>query len=43
MIAKILLVDDDPVTLQLLSRILCGLGEIRVATNGIDALELPAR
>jgi diguanylate cyclase (GGDEF)-like protein len=40
MTAKILLVDDDPVTIQLLSRILSGLGEIRIATNGIDALDV---
>ena len=40
MTAKILLVDDDPVTIQLLRRILAGLGEIRIATNGVDALEM---
>lgn len=40
MTAKILLVDDDPVTVHLLQRILSGLGEIRSATNGVDALEL---
>jgi len=36
----ILLVDDDPGTLQLLSSILLGEGTIRFATNGTDALRI---
>ena len=37
---RILLVDDDPGTIQLLSRILSGLAEVQFATNGADALRL---
>ena len=37
---KILLVDDDPGTIQLLARMLEGMGELRFATNGADALRL---
>jgi len=36
----ILLVDDDPGMIQLLSRALAGLGRLRFATNGADALRL---
>jgi diguanylate cyclase (GGDEF)-like protein len=38
--AEILLVDDDPGAMQLLSSILSGLGNIRFATNGKDALRI---
>jgi len=37
---RILLVDDDPGTIQLLGRILSGLGELQFATSGADALRL---
>jgi diguanylate cyclase (GGDEF)-like protein len=37
---SILLVDDDPGTIQLLSRILAGVGDLRFATSGMDALRL---
>jgi diguanylate cyclase (GGDEF)-like protein len=37
---NILLVDDDPSAIQLLSRILSGSGNLRFATNGTDALRL---
>ncbi|HSW06911.1 diguanylate cyclase domain-containing protein [Aquabacterium sp.] len=37
---NILLVDDDPGTIQLLGRILSGLGTLRFATSGEDALRL---
>jgi len=37
---SILLVDDDPGTIQLLARILSGTGTLRFATNGADALRL---
>ena len=37
---RILLVDDDPGAIQLLGRILGGVGQIRFATNGEDALAL---
>jgi diguanylate cyclase (GGDEF)-like protein len=37
---RILLVDDDPGTIQVLSRILTGLAEVRFATGGVDALRL---
>lgn len=37
---KILVVDDDPGAIQLMGRILAGLGELRFATNGADALRL---
>lgn len=36
----ILIVDDDPGTLRLLGSILAGVGSIRVATSGRDALRL---
>lgn len=36
----ILLVDDDPSTIQLLARILKGAGDLRFASNGEDALRL---
>jgi diguanylate cyclase (GGDEF)-like protein len=36
----ILLVDDDPGTIQLLSRILAGYGTLRFATSGEDAIRL---
>jgi diguanylate cyclase (GGDEF)-like protein len=38
--ADILIVDDDPATLQLLSRILSDVGRIHLATNGTDALRI---
>jgi diguanylate cyclase (GGDEF)-like protein len=37
---NILLVDDDAVTIQLLARILHGLGNLRFATDGAEALRL---
>jgi diguanylate cyclase (GGDEF)-like protein len=37
---SILLVDDDPGAIQLMGRILVGLGQLRFATNGNDALRL---
>jgi len=36
----ILLVDDDPGAIQLMGRILAGVGNLRFATNGVDALRL---
>jgi diguanylate cyclase (GGDEF)-like protein len=38
--ASILLVDDDPGAIQLMGRILAGMGKLRFATNGSDALRL---
>src|ERR1700690_661705 len=38
--ASILLVDDDPGAIQLMGRILAGVGKLRFATNGSDALRL---
>ena len=37
---NILLVDDDPAMIQLLARILAGVGNLRFATSGVDALQL---
>ena len=37
---SILLVDDDPGAIQLMGRILSGVGQLRFATNGEDALRL---
>lgn len=37
---SILLVDDDPVTIQLMARMLDNLGDLRFATSGQDALRL---
>src|SRR3984957_5292421 len=37
---SILLVDDDPGAIQLMGRILAGVGQLRFATNGHDALRL---
>jgi diguanylate cyclase (GGDEF)-like protein len=37
---SILLVDDDPGTIQFMGRILTGVGQLRFATNGNDALRL---
>jgi diguanylate cyclase (GGDEF)-like protein len=37
---RLLLVDDDPSTIQVLTRILTGLAEVQFATNGADALRL---
>jgi diguanylate cyclase (GGDEF)-like protein len=37
---SILLVDDDPGAIQLIARILTGVGKLRFATNGNDALRL---
>jgi CheY-like chemotaxis protein len=34
----ILLVDDDPATIQLMARILAGAGHLHFATSGADAL-----
>jgi diguanylate cyclase (GGDEF)-like protein len=39
---SILLVDDDPGAIQLMGRILAGVGKLRFATNGNDALRLAA-
>ena len=36
----ILLVDDDPGSIQLMGRILAEVGQLRFATNGADALRL---
>src|ERR1700721_2366087 len=40
---SILLVDDDPGTIQLMGHILAGVGQLRFATNGNDALRLGGR
>ena len=40
--AKILIVDDEPAVIQLLRKTLGGMGELRYATGGGDALELVA-
>ena len=37
---NILLVDDDPRTIQILARILAESGDLRFATNGPEALRL---
>ena len=37
---KLLLVDDDPNAVQLMCKILSGVGDLRFATNGADALRL---
>jgi diguanylate cyclase (GGDEF)-like protein len=37
---SILLVDDDPGSIQLMGRILANVGQLRFATNGMDALRL---
>lgn len=37
---SILVVDDDPSAIQLMARVLKGVGELRFATNGADALRL---
>ena len=37
---SILLVDDDPASIQLLGRMLANVGQLRFATNGEDALRL---
>jgi len=37
---SILIVDDDPSTVRLMARILSGVGDLRAATNGTDALRL---
>ena len=37
---SILLVDDDPGSIQVLSRILAGQGQLRFATSGVDALRI---
>src|ERR1700730_6823125 len=37
---NILLVDDDPGAIQIIGRILSGIGQLRFATNGEDALLL---
>lgn len=37
---RILLVDDDPAAIRVMSRMLAGLGAIQFATNGQDALRL---
>jgi len=36
--SNILLVDDNPGMIQLMGRILCGLGQLRFATSGEAAL-----
>src|ERR1700735_1562043 len=38
--SSVLLVDDDPGTIQLMGHILAGVGQLRFATNGNDALRL---
>ena len=38
--ASILLVDDDPTAIQIIGRILAGVGKLRFATSGQDALRL---
>jgi diguanylate cyclase (GGDEF)-like protein len=38
--ASILLVDDDPGAIQLMGAILAGVGKLRFAANGLDALRL---
>lgn len=42
MTRRILLVDDDPSSIRLMSHVLAELGEIQFATNGHDALRLAA-
>ena len=42
MTATLLLVDDDPLIIQVLGRTLAPLGEVRFATSGADALRLAA-
>jgi DNA-binding response OmpR family regulator len=37
---SILVIDDDPGAIQLMGRILEGVGEMRFATNGVDAVRL---
>jgi diguanylate cyclase (GGDEF)-like protein len=37
---NILIVDDDPVAIQLMGRILAGLGKLRFATSGADAVRM---
>jgi diguanylate cyclase (GGDEF)-like protein len=37
---SILLVDDDPISIQLMARILSGVGNLRFATSGQEALQL---
>lgn len=39
-VPRILLVDDDPGAVALMSRVLSGLGELRFATSGSDALRI---
>ena len=36
--AKILLVDDEPESIKLISRMLAGIGQVRFATSGLEAL-----
>jgi diguanylate cyclase (GGDEF)-like protein len=38
--ANLLLVDDDPGSIQVMARVLAGEGSVRFATNGADALRL---
>ncbi len=40
--AKILIVDDEPAVIQLMRKTLSGMGELRYATGGGDALALVA-
>lgn len=40
--ARLLLVDDDPAAIQMLSRVLAGYSHLRFATNGADALRVAA-
>lgn len=40
--ARILLVDDDPATLQAIARLLSGYSEVRFATSGVQALRVAA-
>jgi CheY-like chemotaxis protein len=41
--AAILIIDDDPIVVQLLARALTSLGRVVFATNGLDGLEVATR
>jgi len=41
--ATILIIDDDPIIVQLLAKALTPLGRVVFATNGLDGLEVAAR
>ena len=42
-VPKLLVVDDDPTLVQLVGKMLAGLGEIRFATSGEAALKVADR